>query len=76
MTPSRYRRYLNLAAEQRVVTTGDASTPAIGADDIEVTDEMITAYYDDNAMLYQLPETADIEYIEISRNEVAENVES
>jgi len=73
VTPSSYRRYLNLAAEQRVVTMA-AIDPATVADEVVVTDEMISAYYDDNAMLYQLPETADVEYVEISRNEVAANV--
>ena len=73
VTPSSYRRYLNLAAEQRVVTMATID-PATVADEVVVTDEMISAYYDDNPMLYQLPETADVEYVEISRNEVAANV--
>jgi peptidyl-prolyl cis-trans isomerase D len=73
VTPSSYRRYLNLAAEQRVVTMATID-PATVADEVVVTDEMISAYYDDNPTLYQLPETADVEYVEISRNEVAANV--
>ena len=73
VTPANYRRYLNLAAEQRVVTTATISPDAV-ADEIEVSDEMITAYYDDNPTLYQIPESADVEYVEISRSDVAAEV--
>jgi peptidyl-prolyl cis-trans isomerase D len=73
VSPAQYRRYLNLFAEQRVVTTA-AISPEVVANDIVVSDEMITAYYDDNPELYQLPETADVEYVEISRSDVAATV--
>ncbi len=73
VTPSSYRRYLNLAAEQRVVTTATID-PASVAGEVAVTDEMITAYYDANPMLYQVPESADIEYVEVSRDAVAASV--
>ena len=73
VTPSSYRRYLNLAAEQRVVTTATID-PASVESEIAVTDEMITAYYDNNPMLYQIPESADVEYVEIARDAVAANV--
>jgi len=70
VSPAEYRRYLNLAAEQRVVAlaTIDAATVA---DDVVVNDEMIASYYDDNPTLYQLPETADVEYVEVARSDVA-----
>ena len=70
VSPSQYRRFLNLAAEQRVVRLATID-PAVVADAITVTDEMITAYYDNNSTLYQLPETADIQYVEISRDDIA-----
>jgi len=73
VSPAQYRRYLNLFAEQRVVTMAAISPEAV-ANDIVVSDEMITAYYDDNPTLYQLPETADVEYVEISRSDVAATV--
>ena len=73
VAPSAYRRYLNLAFEQRVVTTATFSADAV-ADDINVTDEMITSFYDENPALYQLPESADVEYIEILRDAVAAEV--
>ncbi len=71
--PSAYRRYLNLSFENRVVTTASIS-PAAVADEISVTEEMITAFYDDNPTMFSLPETADIEYVEILRDAVAAQV--
>ena len=73
VTPSSYRRYLNLVAEQRVVTTSTID-PATVEGEIEITDEMIAAYYDDNPTLYQVPESADVEYVEIARSDVAKSV--
>lgn len=74
VTPAEYRRYLNLVAEQRVVTVATI-TPADVEDEIAINDEMIVAYYDNNPSLFQLPETADVEYIQVSRESVAEDIE-
>lgn len=71
--PSSYRRYLNLAFENRLVTTASISAEAV-ADEVNVSDEMIAAYYDENPDLFNLPETADIEYVEILRDSVASDV--
>ncbi|MCH9695912.1 MAG: SurA N-terminal domain-containing protein [Gammaproteobacteria bacterium] len=71
--PSSYRRFLNLAFESRVITTATMSAESVAAE-INVTDEMISAYYDDNPALFQIPESADIEYIEITRQSVAADV--
>jgi len=73
VTPAEYRRYLNLFAEQRVVTVASISEDAV-AGEIMLTDDMIAAYYNDNPALYQLPESADVEYIEIRRDDVAEGI--
>ena len=73
VSPAYYRRYLNLAAEQRVVTTATID-PATVANEVVVSEEMITSYYDDNPMLYQVPESVDVEYVEISRSDVAASV--
>jgi len=73
VSPAQYRRFLNLAGEQRVVTTASLDASAV-ADEINVTDELIAAYYDDNPTLYQLPESADVEYVEILRSDVAASV--
>lgn len=74
VSPAQYRRYLNLVAEQRVVTTATIAPEAVAAD-VVVTDEMIEAYYEDNPTLYQVPESADVAYVEISRGDVAAEVE-
>jgi len=73
VSPAQYRRFLNLAAEQRVVTLATIDADAV-QNEVTVTDEMITAFYDDNPTLYQLPETADVEYVEISRSDIAATV--
>jgi peptidyl-prolyl cis-trans isomerase D len=74
VTPSEYRRYLNLAAEQRLVSLATLNEESVG-EEIDITDSDIQAYYDNNPTLYQLPESADIEYILISREDVASQVE-
>ena len=71
--PSSYRRFLNLAFENRVVTTAKISQGMV-ADQVEVTDEMIAAYYAESPAMFNLPESADIQYVEILRDEVAASV--
>ena len=73
LTPAAYRRYLNLATEQRIVTLASINEEAV-ADSINVTDEMVAAYYDENPDLYQLPESADVEYVEILRSDIAQTL--
>jgi len=73
MSPAAFRRYLNLAGEQRIVRLAMID-PETVASEIEVTDEMVAAFYDDNPTMFQLPESADIEFIEIQRSEVAQGV--
>ena len=74
LSPAAYRRYLNLAGEQRVVRTATFDTAAV-TDEVEVTEDMILAYYDSNPDLFQLEETADVRYVEIVHSDVAQNVE-
>ena len=74
VTPSEYRRYLNLAAEQRLVTLATLDE-AVVADQIEITDEQIQAFYDSNPSMFQLPESADVRYIRIRRQDVADAIE-
>ena len=73
VTPSEYRRYLNLAAEQRLVTLATLDEDVV-ADQIDITDEQIQAFYDSSPSMFQLPESADVEYIRIRRQEVAEGI--
>ena len=74
VTPAEYRRYLNLIAEQRVVTLATLEQDSVSGD-IAVTDETIAAYYDDNPTLFQLPDSADIEYIAVRLDQLAASVE-
>lgn len=73
VTPADYRRYLNLIAEQRVVSLAQFDLTAAMAE-VEVSEEAIQAFYDENETLYLLPESASIEYIELNREAIAENV--
>lgn len=74
ITPAEYRRYLNLVAEQRLVTFATFDVEAAAAS-VEVSDEMVAVFYAENDTMYLTPETADIEFIEIGREDVAANVE-
>ena len=74
VTPAEYRRYLNLIAEQRLVSFATFDIEGVAAE-VEVSDEMTAAFYDADESLFLLPETATIEYIELSRAAVAETIE-
>ena len=74
VTPAQYRRYLNLVAEQRLVSIATFDIVSAAAE-VEISEEQILAYYADNDTLYLLPETASIEYIEINRTDIADNID-
>ncbi len=74
VTPAAYRRYLNLAAEQRIVSLA-AIDPSTVADQINITEDMVTGYYDSNPTMFQVPESADIEYVEVRLADVADSIE-
>ena len=74
VTPSDYRRYLNLVAEQRLVSIATFDVATVAAE-VEVSEEEILAFYTENDTLYLLPEAASIEYIEINRADVADGIE-
>ncbi len=73
VSPAQYRRFLNLAGEQRVVTMATLDDAAV-ADEVEISDELIGLYYENNPTMFQLPESADVEYVEILRSDVAASV--
>ncbi len=74
VTPGEYRRYLNLVAEQRVTELATLDGGAIAAT-VAVSDEQVQSYYDENTLMFELPETVDLEYIEIRRDALAQGVE-
>lgn len=73
VTPAEYRRYLNLIAEQRLVSLATFDVASVAAV-VDVSDEMVTTFYDENETLYITPESADVEFIEVRRDVVAESV--
>jgi peptidyl-prolyl cis-trans isomerase D len=74
VTPAEYRRYLNLLAEQRLVSTATFDIETAAAE-IEVTDEQIAAFYADNDTMFLTEESVDVEFIEVRRDAVAESIE-
>jgi len=74
ITPFDYRRYLNLVGEQRIVALASFPIDEV-APGVEVTDEQIQAYYDDNDTLFLTPESADIEFIDLRRDAIADTIE-
>lgn len=74
VTPAEYRRYLNIMAEQRVVTIASIAQDDV-ANEVVISDDMVTGFYDENPTMFQLPESADVEYIELTREGVAEGIE-
>ena len=74
VTPSDYRRYLNLYAEQRIASVAIFDIAAL-ADTIVVRDEDAQAYYDERPNDYIAPESIDFEYLEINREALADDIE-
>ncbi|MEM7432723.1 MAG: peptidyl-prolyl cis-trans isomerase [Pseudomonadota bacterium] len=74
VTPSDYRRYLNLMFEQRLASVARFDVETLMAD-IEVTDGMVESFYNDNDNLFLMPESADIEYIEFNRAAIGAQID-
>lgn len=74
ITPADYRRFLNLVAEQRLVSLASFDIQSV-AGEVEVTDEMITTYYETNETVFLTEESADVEFIEVRRDVIAESIE-
>jgi peptidyl-prolyl cis-trans isomerase D len=69
VTPAEYRRYLNLYGEQRRAAIATFDVDSV-AEEVEVSDDEIVAYYDNNPAEFQSPESADVDYIVIDRNDL------
>ena len=74
VTPSEYRRYLNLFAEEREVSLATFDVAAL-ADTIVVSNEDAAEFYAARPTEFMLPETVDFEYLEISRELLGTEVE-
>jgi peptidyl-prolyl cis-trans isomerase D len=67
VTPAEYRRYLNLYGEERRVAIATFVVDRF-AEDIEVGEDDVAVWYNDNPAEFQTPESADVEYLEIDRS--------
>ncbi len=74
VTPASYRQFINLAYEERLVTTANFTLETLD-EEILIEDDAIVAYYEENPAAFQLPETADVEYLLLDRSEVAASIE-
>ena len=74
VTPADYRRFLNLVAEQRLVSLASFDIGS-ATGEVEITDEMIAEFYDSNDSMFLTEESADVEFIEVRRDAVAETIE-
>jgi len=74
VTPSEYRRYLNLFAEEREVSIATFDVAAL-ADTLVVSSEDAAERYAARPAEFMLPETVDFEYLEISREQISAEVE-
>ena len=70
VTPSEYRRHLNIYGEQREVAAATFELSGI-VEELDVTEDEILAWYDERPDAFQSEESVDLEYIEISREELA-----
>lgn len=74
VTPSEYRRYLNLYGEQRQVSVAEVDVAAL-TESIEVSEADIQAYYDERPEGFMSPESVDLRYLELSRSALAGEVD-
>ena len=74
VTPSEYRRYLNLYAEQRQVSIATFDVAAL-AETVVVKEEDVQAFYDGRPDDFLSPESVDVEYIELRRDVLTQAVE-
>ncbi len=72
-TPTQFRRYIELLAEQRQAAF-ILLEPAKLADDLVIADEELTAYYDINPDEFRTQETVRLEYVELRMDEIVPQV--
>ena len=69
VTPSEYRRYLNLIGEQRNVTIAEIDLSVL-ADPINIEEEDIQEYYSSRSNEFLQPESIDFRYIELRKDQL------
>ena len=73
VTPSEYRRYLNLVGEQRKVTIAEIDLSVL-AEPIELLEDDIEEYYSSRSNEFLEPESIDFKYIELRRDQLNTNI--
>jgi len=74
VTPTEYRRYLNLLFENRQASIATFDIAAL-AETVVVRDEDVQAYYDARPDDFRSPESVDFQYVEINREALAAEME-
>jgi peptidyl-prolyl cis-trans isomerase D len=74
LTPAEFRRYIELYAQEREVGYAVFEAAAF-IDRVEITDEEIVQYYEQNRSAYRSEESVDFEYIELRREDLEPEVE-
>ena len=74
VTPSEYRRYLNLIGEQRNVTIAEIDLSVL-ADPINLEEEDIQEYYSSRSNEFLQPESIDFRYIELRKDQLNNDLE-
>ena len=69
VTPSEYRRYLNLVGEQRKVAIAEIDLSVL-AEPIELLDDDIEEYYSSRSNEFLQPESIDFSYIELRKDQL------
>jgi len=72
-TPTEYRQYIALLTEQRDAKY-TSFEPAVLAEEIQVTEESLRTYYDNNPEEFKTEESVSLEYVEIRLDEISKTV--
>jgi peptidyl-prolyl cis-trans isomerase D len=74
LTPTEFRRYIELYNQQREIGFALFSAERF-LDEVEVGDEDVASHYNANRARYRTLEAVDLEYIEVRRSAIAEELE-
>jgi len=72
-TPTEYRQYISLLAEQRDALYVSFD-PASLAEEIRVSEESLRSYYDNNPEEFKTEESVSLDYVEIRLDEISKSV--
>ena len=73
-TPAEFRRYIELINERREVAFARFQAESFSSE-VQLSEEAIRAYYDDNPNLFMTEEEVDIQYIRLREVDIAADVE-